>query len=56
MQKLGDSHQGGVHREEKYGGEDLRPFYSTKEELYKVEEVLFLLGHMLRKYVLDILH
>ena len=46
----------GFTEEKSIMGEDLRPFYSTKEELYKVEEVLFLLGHMLRKYVLDILH
>ena len=40
-------------------GEDLRAFYSMKEELYELEEVPFLHGHMLipemlRKQVLDI--
>ena len=58
MQKLGESHQGGVLQKKHTVGEDLRAFYSMKEELYELEEVPFLHGHMLipemlRKHVLD---
>ena len=58
-QKLGESHQGGVLEKKRTVREDLRAFYSMKEELYELEEVPFLHGHMLipamlRKQVLDI--
>ena len=38
MQKLGESHQGGVLEKKRTVREDLRAFYSMKEELYELEE------------------
>ena len=48
----------GFSEKKRMVGEDLRVFYSMKEELYELEEVPFLHGHMLipemlRKHVLD---